>query len=114
MAEDEFLVADALVQALEEQGAVVLGPASSVSSVLVLASFHESIDAAVLDINLRGELIYLAADKLIARGVPVIFATAYDEQAIPSAYANTPRCEKPVSTDELVAALRRLEARGEV
>jgi CheY-like chemotaxis protein len=42
-----------------------------------LASGEPRPDAAVLDVNLAGEMVFPAADILMTRGVPVLFATGY-------------------------------------
>ena len=38
----------------------------------------EAIDAAVLDVNLKGQKSYPVADALAARGVPFVFSTGYN------------------------------------
>jgi FixJ family two-component response regulator len=69
------------------------------------------IDVAVLDINLRGELVYPVVDKLIARQVPVVFATGYEASAIPAKYAGIELCEKPVSATRIAHAVGQAVAR---
>ena len=57
-------------------------------------------DGALLDVNLGGEMVFPVADVLIARGVPIIFATGYgaspDER-----YSATPVAAKPVTQAKL-------------
>ena len=103
--EDEYTIAADLARALEERGADVIGPAASIEDALELVGAQQQIDGAVLDINLRGERAYPVADALRMREVPFIFATGYDAWAIPAAYADVPRIEKPVSTRELARLL---------
>lgn len=74
--EDEFLVAAAACEMLEEFGAVIVGPAATVGEALALVD-KESIDAALLDINLHGESSAAVVAALEARSVPVVFATGY-------------------------------------
>lgn len=107
VAEDEAFIADDLLDALETQGAQVLGPATTLRQAMRLAEADEPIDAAVLDINLRGEMIYPVADRLIARGVRVVFATGYDAFIIPERFSAVPRCDKPVQPAALLKALQR-------
>jgi CheY-like chemotaxis protein len=64
-----------------------------------------SLDAALLDINLRDGLVYPLVDHLVADGVPVIFATAYSEGAIPPRYRSLRRSEKPIALAQLVTTL---------
>jgi CheY-like chemotaxis protein len=94
--EDEYLVAAELVRALEHRGAAVIGPAGSIQDAFAALGQGCQIDAAVLDINLRGERCYPIADALRERGVPFIFATGYDACIIPETYVEVPRIEKPV------------------
>lgn len=105
--EDEYFVADDLAQQLEAAGAEILGPAPTLERAVELLEAEQP-DAAVLDINLRGERVYPLADDLKRRGVPFVFATGYDARVIPDAYAAVPRCEKPVSREAVVSALQNL------
>lgn len=102
--EDEVLIADELTDALTDRGAEVLGPAFTVRQAMVQVETEAWIDAAVLDINLDGEMIFPVAERLIARGVPVVFATGYDQFVLPERLAGVPHLEKPISFE----ALRRL------
>jgi DNA-binding LytR/AlgR family response regulator len=108
--EDEFLLADELVRELQAAGAVIVGPAPTVGVGLGLAESGHP-DLAVLDINLRGQMVYPLADALAEADVPFIFATGYDAVAIPLAYAHVPRCEKPVSQGKIVGALAMAASR---
>jgi CheY-like chemotaxis protein len=107
VAEDEFVVAEDLVHALEQRGARIVGPAASVAHALQLVEDCASLDAAVLDINLKGEMAFPVADTLLARGVPFVFATGYDSGVVPHRYCGIVRCEKPVEPDEVARALMR-------
>jgi CheY-like chemotaxis protein len=109
--EDEYLVADDFALRLEDAGAIVVGPAASVQDALELVKTEgATLDAAVLDVNLAGELVYPVADELASRGVPFVFATGYDASAITSAYADAPHCEKPLDPALLVRALSKARA----
>jgi len=94
--EDEYFLADCLACDLRETGAVVVGPVGSVEDALALVEAAERLDGAVVDINLHGEMAFPVADALIARGVPLVFATGYDHASLPKAYAAIPGCQKPV------------------
>jgi CheY-like chemotaxis protein len=109
--EDEYFIADDIARMLQEFGAEVVGPAANLKGALALLSSGERIDAAVLDVNLRGEMIFPVADVLQQRGIPFVFATGYDEAAVPSRYRDVPRWEKPFSFDSLVQALPTLMRR---
>lgn len=103
--EDEFMMADDFQHDLEKVGAEVIGPVPSVSDALRLLATEEAIDATILDINLRGEKAYPVADVLRQRGIPFVFATGYEEWALPEAYKGVPRFEKPVDLRRLARAL---------
>lgn len=105
LVEDEYLIVGDLVRAFEAAGVVVLGPAASVRAALRLVADTPRIDGAVLDINLRGEMVYPVVDALRDRRVPFVFATGYDEAVIPAPYADAIRCEKPVDPARIAAAL---------
>jgi DNA-binding NtrC family response regulator len=101
--EDEALIAVMVEDMLLEMGSVVVGPAASIESALELAR-REEIDAAVLDVNVRGERIDPVADVLMARGVPVLFATGYGEVRLASGAAATV-IDKPYTQDKLARGL---------
>ncbi|MXQ14140.1 response regulator [Microvirga makkahensis] len=102
--EDEYFLADDMAQALRKFGADVVGPVRSTDEALALLA-EEPVDAAVLDINLKGQMVYPVADALREQGVPFIFATGYDEAAVPEAYRGVPRWEKPFRPEDLAKAL---------
>ncbi len=103
--EDEYFIVDDLVRAFEATGAELVGPVASVDDALDLIEETERIDGAVLDVNLRGEMVYPVADALLARGVPFVFATGYDKGSVPAPYAHITRCEKPVDPRRIAQAL---------
>jgi len=105
VAEDEFLLAEDLREELEREGAEVLGPVPSVTGALALLRDGPAPGFAILDINLQGRFVWPVADALRVRQVPFIFATGYDAQAIPQAYADIPRAEKPMEADRVVRIL---------
>jgi CheY-like chemotaxis protein len=107
--EDEYTIASDLASWFEEAGSEIVGPAGSVRNALALATSNlDRLDAAVLDVNLRGERVFPVADVLSGAGVPFIFATGYDAHIIPEVYADVPRCEKPVGMMQLAHMLSTL------
>jgi DNA-binding response OmpR family regulator len=104
--EDDYLVAEVLVEFLAEAGADVIGPIGWIEeAVAFLEKDSRKIDGAVLDINLHGNKSYPIADALIARSVPFVFTTGYGGDVIEDKYARYPRCEKPFSHRSVIAAL---------
>jgi CheY-like chemotaxis protein len=106
--EDEVLIAEMVVDMLKDLGATVVGPATSLAEGLALAR-SEKIDAAVLDVNLRGESIDPIAELLQGRGIPVLFATGYG-MAAASSRRNAPVIDKPYTQERLASALARAMA----
>lgn len=104
--EDEYLLAEDLRERLESQGAEVMGPVASVADALELLRDGPAPEAAILDINLQGEMVYPVADELRARGIPFLFATGYDPWAIPEAYQDVLRAEKPVDLKQAMPKVR--------
>jgi len=102
--EDEYFIADDLARALEKLGAEVVGPVPSKDKALTLLGTGP-LDAAVLDINLKGEAVFPVADALREQGVPFVFATGYDEASVPPGYQDVPRWEKPFKPDDLAKVL---------
>ena len=103
--EDEWMLADELRRDLEAAGAAVLGPVASADEALRMLDGEALPDAAVLDVNLGGGMVFPVATALQGRGVPFAFATGYDCSAIPEDFAGAPCFEKPVAMDALLAAL---------
>lgn len=95
--EDEYFIAMDLALNLGDLGAEIVGPAASVAEALDLIQTADRLDGAVLDVNLRDERVYTVADELMARGVRFVFASGYDAALMPEAYADIPRCGKPVN-----------------
>jgi CheY-like chemotaxis protein len=104
--EDEYLVAMDLALGLSDLGADIVGPAASVEEALELVgSVGGELDGAVLDVNLRNERVYPVADALAALGVRFIFASGYDAGLMPPAYADVPRCRKPIDKSMIAQLL---------
>lgn len=105
--EDDYFVADDLSRGLAEEGAEVLGPVPSVAAALDLLDREDWPDLALLDVKLGDETVYPLADVLRRLGIRFVFATAYGQGELPDAYAQVPRCEKPLIMHQLLRALAR-------
>jgi CheY-like chemotaxis protein len=104
--EDDYLVAQVLVDLLEDAGAEVIGPIGWIDeAVALIEDGSQKLDGAVLDINLHGKKSYPVADALAARSVGFVFATGYGAGVIEGKYRHHPRCDKPFSPLALIAAL---------
>ena len=93
--EDDWFIAKGLGRDLAAAGAVVLGPVPSIDKALAMIAAEPHIDAAVVDVNLGGEMSFPVADALLARGVPFVFATGYTDRDLDARYPQVPRCDKP-------------------
>lgn len=105
--EDEYLLAAALRSKLQDRGAVVLGPVSNLDDALALIRSEALIEGAVLDVSLGSQKSFPAADLLMARDIPFVFTTGYDDSAIPGPYGNIPTLQKPFDIAKIVQALGR-------
>jgi two-component sensor histidine kinase len=103
--EDEYLVAQETAEGLRAAGCSVSGPVATLPEALRIAATDE-LDAAVLDINLKGDLVWPAAHALRARGIPLIFSTGYSDTVRPPAeLQDLVQVEKPVRRERLLSAL---------
>jgi ActR/RegA family two-component response regulator len=105
--EDEMLIAQDLAEYFAQLGAEVVGPAMTLDDGFRLSGRAE---AAVLDVNLRGEMSFPLAETLLARHVPFVFFTAYAAVAVPAHLRGVERYLKPASYTRVHRSLaRRLE-----
>lgn len=104
--EDESLVAMLLETILEDMGCTPVGPAVTVDEGLVLAE-GESLDAALLDVNVAGRQVFPVAQALKARGVPFVFSTGYGEGGLPDEWRGQPTLQKPFTESAVRDALTK-------
>jgi PAS domain S-box-containing protein len=95
LVEDETLVGMMMKDTLTELGFHVIGPIGDLGNAIAELQ-GEPFQAAVLDVNLKGEMIYSLADEIAGRGVPFIFVTGYGSEAIEARFADVPVLQKPV------------------
>ena len=100
LVEDEALVAMMMRDILLELGLSVAGPFCTPAEA-VAAARDDGVDAAILDVNLGGELIYPVADTLVARGVPFVFITGYGAESIDGRFSHIPILQKPIERQVL-------------
>ena len=105
IAEDNLFAAMELEKALVDLGCEPVGPVAQLDQALRLAQ-RENLDGALLDVDLRGELVFAVAEELERRRVPVIFASGYDtDDMFPARFVQHPRLRKPFGEDEIRRAL---------
>ncbi len=103
--EDDYMIVAELVEALQSMGADVIGPCATLDHARPHLEAGRPIDIAILDVNLSGKPVFPFADELRSRGIPFVFATAYDATMIPSAYGDVERFGKPYDVDRIARAL---------
>ena len=106
VAEDRSLIAAKVVQILRRADCIVIDAVAELQTGLDLAHREDvALDAAVLDIDLRGEPVYPLAEALRARGVPFLFLTGYGGLVIPASWRAVTRVEKPFDEAALLGGL---------
>ena len=103
--EDSYIVALDLAEALEREGADVVGPVFNLDDAHRLALETQDLDAAVLDVNLRGKMVWPVADILSHRHVRLVFATGYAAGPIKERYNLCQVAEKPTPARAVVHLL---------
>ena len=108
IAEDNVIVALDISYALEDFGAVVVGPVSRVADAIPIAQ-DETLDGAILDVHLQDGAATQVAEILMKRNVPVVFCTGGGlplelEDRVPAEAV----CTKPIRSRELVGKLAAL------
>jgi CheY-like chemotaxis protein len=107
--EDEYFLADDLADEFRRLGAHVIGPISDVSEAEELLRSGQDLDAALLDINLRNDMVFPVARALRERRIPFVFTTGYDKASIDPEFGDIQLWEKPIDistvADFLAASL---------
>ena len=110
--EDSPIVADDTEDMIRSLGGEVLGPAPNMAAALQLAQ-EEEIDAAVVDINIRGGKAFSVLAILEKRGIPFLLTSGYANWTMPEAWQERPRLPKPYSAVALREQLERLLGRAD-
>ncbi len=108
--EDEYFLADDIVQALTALGARVVGPYGDLREATDVVNRDIAIDAAIMDINLRDEMVFPLARLLRSRKVPLVFTTGYDRGSVEPEFQDVQLWGKPLDlkamTRELTSLIR--------
>jgi DNA-binding response OmpR family regulator len=106
--EDEILIAMDLEDMVAEMGGRAIASAHNIQTAMKMAETIEA-DAAILDVDVAGQLVFPVADILAARGIPFLFNTGHSaEHVLRARYASAPICRKPTLPRQLKKALQAL------
>ena len=72
----------------------------------------ETLDFAVLDVNLAGELVFPVAEILKRRQLPFIFSTGYGRVGVPETFMDCEVLNKPYTIEDLKATLFSMFNKG--
>lgn len=104
--EDNPVIAFDIDDALRDVGAEVVGPALDLTSGLRLARAEgQELDGAVLDIDLRGEMVWPLAQLLRNEDIPVVFVSADCRDPLPEAFRDTHCLSKPAPSATIIATV---------
>jgi CheY-like chemotaxis protein len=98
--EDEAAISLLLEDMLLDFGCEVVGPAARLTAALDIAQ-RETLDLAILDVNVAGEPVYPVVEALEARKVPFVFSTGYGSAGIRDLYRDRPVLQKPFAQHDL-------------
>lgn len=106
--EDELLIAMDVEMMLEQHGHAVLGPIASIDAALEMLVKARP-DVALLDLNLRGQLVFPVAERLRSLNIPFVLASAYGSINFEGneAVADAENVGKPINERRLLEALNR-------
>ncbi len=71
---------------LHEFGCEIVGPACDLERAATWARSEEGLDAAILDVNFGGQVVFPVAEILAERGVPILFSTGLGVDGLPEAW----------------------------
>lgn len=107
--EDEFLIGMEMQDLLIANGYEVIGPVATVSAALAVLATG-SLDACLLDVNLRGEHSAPVAQALKEKKVPFLRSSAYRRETLDEqdAFAGVTNIGKPTTPNRLLSSLTAL------
>jgi PAS domain S-box-containing protein len=105
--EDEPLVSMELEGELAAAGCEVIGPAATLAHAKTLVE-EGKYDAALVDVNLKGQPVDELAALLTEKNRPFAFVTGYGRDALPEAFRGAAVLAKPFGADQLLATTEGL------
>jgi CheY-like chemotaxis protein len=105
--EDEGMVAAMIEDMLQDLGCIVAASVGQLEKAREIAAAAD-IDLALLDVNLRNELVFPVAEILAGRRIPFVFSTGYGASGLPAEFRNHTVLTKPFSQLQLQQAMAKL------
>ena len=105
--EDSPVVGPFTAELLADLGCSVVGPAPNMATARQLIE-SEPVDAALVDIHIRGERSFGLCEMLAARGVPFMLTSGYADWQMPDEWTSRPRLQKPYTIEQVEGALKAL------
>jgi CheY-like chemotaxis protein len=106
--EDSPVVGPFTAELLADLGCDVVGPAPNMAAARELVESGERIDAAMMDVHIRGDVVFALCDLLEARGVPFVLTSGYADWQMPDKWEDRPRLQKPYTINDVEQALAKL------
>ena len=109
--EDEYLIAMDTEQTLESFGVAKVTVVNTLEEAAKAAA-DQSIDVAILDININGKSSFDVAERFCEKGTPIVFASGYGARkrqgsvAEDAIYLNKPYTKESLR-DSIIAALQK-------
>ncbi len=110
--EDEALVAMLVEDMVTAIGHRVIGPVGRQADAIEIIRRDESVDCAIIDLNLDGAKAFAVADALSERRIPFILATGYGGEQIGERFGAAPILHKPFMLGDLRRAIDGLFERA--
>ena len=105
--EDSGILCCMLAEILSSAGCTLAGPYTHVEDAIEAAKTSD-LDAALLDIRVRGNLVSPVAQELDRRSVPILLTSAYQVDDIPRSLRHAAFLRKPFTEDDVLERLTTL------
>lgn len=102
--DEQASIAQLLAEMLQAFDCEVVGPANRVPEALTLLAEHP-VDAAIIDVKIKGKPSYAVATELGRRGIPWAFASGNNTDEYVSRFPGVPVISKPYSSEHIFRVL---------
>jgi CheY-like chemotaxis protein len=105
--EDSPVVGPFTADLLDDLGCDVIGPAPNMAAARELIE-EGGLDAALMDVHIRGERVFPLCEMLEEKGVPFVLTSGYADWTMPDKWRDRPRLQKPYTIDDVSETLAQL------